>query len=114
MDEITFDVAELCTAIEASRDRAGRARVKPALREKLIAYARSQEAAGVSRAEVAAQLRLSLGNLHRWLATGSRSKRKKLKRVTVVDPSTVTVHARHGVRVEGLTIAQVAELLRTL
>lgn len=118
MDEITPDTATLRAAVDQSRDKMGRARVKPKLRARLVAYVKERAKAGDARDQIGRELGLSIGTIHAWLSPGGdrrpvKRPKQKLQRVEVVDPSTVTVHARHGVRVE-LTIAQVAELLRAL
>jgi hypothetical protein len=119
MDEITLDTATLRAAVDKSRDKMGRARVKPKLRARLVAYVKERAKAGDARDQIGRELGLSIGTIHAWLSPGGDRRRSakrpkpKLQRVEVVDPSTVTVHARHGVRVE-LTLAQVAELLRAL
>ena len=95
----------------------GRAKQYPAkLRKKLTAYIRSQRLAGVSVFQLGEQLGMSWRTVSRW--TEDMSKRRGFKRVTVAEPEPtsggLTVQGRCGVRVEGLQLEQVAELLRRL
>ena len=107
---------ELRRAVEQLAMRGHAKRYPAELRKKLIGYIRSQRLAGVSVYQLGEQLGMSWRTVSRW--TEDMSKRRGFKRVTVAEPEPtsggLTVQGRCGVRVEGLQLEQVAELLRRL
>jgi hypothetical protein len=90
-------------------------------------YARERKASGVKMEVVAAELKMNKWTLQRWLQRQGRGEFAATKagfsRVKVrgrmgaapVAPSRVlVVHGAHGVRVEGLTLENIATLLERL
>src|SRR5258708_3591167 len=83
-----------------------------------LTYARAAERSGRSRQEIAAALCLSQATLFRWLQGGSQAAPIPLHEVVVVESgeaacSRVLVMPS-GVRVEGLSLAEVVSVLEAL
>jgi len=96
----------------------GRGRPYPkGLLQRLLSYTVARRRQGAKLAEVATELGLNFGTLAHWV--GER-KSARFERVTVVAaPTTATqlprglvVHGPRGLRIEGLDLASVAELVR--
>ncbi len=97
----------------------GRGRAYPkGLLEKLLSYTVARRRQGASIVEVAAEVGINFRTLARWL--GAR-KTERFGRVEVVAarfaPATaaaapIVVHGPRGLRIEGLDLAAVAELVR--
>lgn len=112
---------ELKTALSELGPR-GRGRAYPkGLLEKVLTYTVARRRQGAKLVEVAAELGLSDQTLSRWLG----EKRSSTKFVQVVaapaasvavskpvTPSAIVVHAPRGLRIEGLDVEAVAELVR--
>lgn len=100
-------------AVEALGER-GRGRPYPkGLRDELMQYLRARRAAGAKLETIGAEIGVPWKTLSRW--SGPQRRRKAFRRVEVVAPSAVvTVHGPHGVRIEGLDLDGLAELLRRL
>ena len=109
---------ELRTALSGLGPR-GRGRAYPkGLLEKVLTYTVARRRQGAKLVEVAAELALSDQTLSRWLG----EKRTSTKFVQVVAAPTavsepivapaIVVHGAHGLRIEGLDLAAVAELVR--
>lgn len=91
-------------------------------------YARERKASGAKMEAVAAELKMNKWTLQRWLqrqgrgefenrpgATKAGFARVKVKARTAAAASAqLVVHGAHGVRVEGLTLENVAALLERL
>jgi transposase len=109
MDEL----GEIRAAISMLASNARRRRFPKELRDRILSYAQSRRRQGKNIEEVAAELGMKWRTLQRWL---SEQKPRRFRRVEVVADHTtsVTVHAPGGVRVEGLNIADIAELIRRL
>jgi len=95
----------------------GRGRAYPkGLLEKLLSYTVARRRQGAKLVEVAAELGMRNQALSRWL--GEKRAAKRFDRVEVVAApaaiaaTTIVVHAPRGLRIEGLDIAAVAELVR--
>ena len=103
----------------------GRGRPYPkGLLEKILSYTVARRRQGAKLVEVAAELGLHDQALSRWL--GERRASKRFDRVDVVAaapaaaapaaptsaPSPIVVHGARGLRIEGLELAAVAELVR--
>ena len=99
----------------------GRGRPYPkGLLEKILSYTVARRRQGAKLGEVAAELGLRDQALSRWL--GEKRSAKRFDRVEVVAAgpavapppatSTIVVHGAHGLRIEGLALAAVAELVR--
>jgi hypothetical protein len=98
----------------------GRGRAYPkGLLEKLLSYTVARRRQGASIVEVASEVGINFRTLARWL--GER-KAGSFGRVEVVAaraataaaaaPMTIVVHGPRGLRIEGLDLATVAELVR--
>jgi hypothetical protein len=98
----------------------GRGRAYPkGLLEKVLTYTVARRRQGAKLVEVAAELGLSDQTLSRWL--GEKRAAKRFDRVEVVATapavsvpaaSPIIVHGARGLRIEGLELAAVAELVR--
>ena len=112
MDEIEDRVEALRLKLQRSRD--SRRRVSEELRAEAVAFARAAHASGERYKAIASTLGLKPDTLMRWCRAGREP--KKFARVVVkraLQPR-LTVHGPAGTRIEELSIAQVAELLRAL
>jgi transposase len=93
----------------------GRGRAYPrGLLEKLLSYTVARRRQGATILEVASELGMSFRTLGRWL--GERKATAGFERVRVVAApraaAVIVVHGPRGLRVEGLDLAAVAELVR--
>ena len=83
---------------------------------KLLSYTVARRRQGAKLVEVAAELGLKSHTLSRWL--GEKRPSASFERVEVVAPAAppagrkLIVHGPRGLRVEGLELADVAELVR--
>ena len=110
---------ELKTALSELGPR-GRGRAYPkGLLEKVLTYTVARRRQGAKLIEVAAELGLHDQALSRWL--GEKRRGNRFDRVQVVAAaattaapagSTIVVHGPRGLRIEGLELAAVAELVR--
>ena len=112
VNEIEDRVESLRLKFESSRD--SRRRVPEELRAEAVAFARAAHASGERYKTIAATLGLKPDTLMRWCRAGREP--KKFTRVVVkrTAPPRLTVHGPTGTRIEGLSLDQVAELLRAL
>jgi hypothetical protein len=91
------------------------ARIPGALRGAIGAYAQRERAKGVPLGAIATAVGVSKESIRRWVtAARSRPLLPVVVRDAVVDGPGVTLTAPGGYRVEQLTLAQAAELLRRL
>lgn len=97
--------------------RRGRGRPYPKdLIEKLLSYTVARRREGATIVEVGEELGMSFMTLRRWFT--ERKERSRFRRVEVATPSPLPaksrliVHGPRGLRVEGLDLEGVAELLR--
>jgi hypothetical protein len=114
---MTRDVQGLQRAVRALGPRHRGARVPPALRVAIATYARDERAAGASCDAIAERLGVSAESIRRWsLSVPARDGGDALVPVHVVAEAaaTVTVWSPTGYRVDGLSVSEVAELLRRL
>jgi len=95
----------------------GRGRPYPkGLLEKLLSYTVARRRQGAKLVEVAIELGMQNQTLSRWL--GEKRAAKRFDRVEVVAAQAasiaapILVHGPRGLRIEGLDIAAVAELVR--
>jgi hypothetical protein len=110
--ELTSLRAEL-----ARIERRGRGRAYPtALRNRVATYLEARRGEGASFPTIGAELGLCVSTLLRW--TKARPSTAAFERVLVVadkaPPSALVVHGPCGLRIEGLLLADVAELVRRL
>lgn len=103
---------EIKTAVEGL-ERRGRGNAYPkTLRDEIIAYTRQQREAGVTLVTIGSELGVPWRSLSRWTA---RVRRKRFARVELSVPvRALVVHGPHGIRIDGLDIDGVAELVRRL
>ena len=112
------NLSKLRGRVHALGPRHRGARVPPALRAAVAAYARDERAAGASCSAIAERLGVSAESIRRWAHT--RLERDGMQRalvpVQVVAEAgrPLTVWSPTGYRVEGLSVAETAELLRRL
>ena len=115
---MTHDVRTLRRQVHALGPRHRGARVPPALRAAIAAYARDERAGGASCGAIAARLGVSAESIRRWVRTrlARDGMAGGLVPVHVVSEAarTLTVWSPSGYRVEGLSIEETAELLRRL
>lgn len=116
--DIEKQAADFRKQVAARAEVGPRLRYTPQMREQALAYARFRHAAGVSIAQIAGELRLRTATLSAWMQAGPAA--PAFCKVEVVsDPQTVehrplVVHGPSGLRIEGLDIAGLSELLRSL
>lgn len=112
MDKIEDRAEALRLKLRSSRD--SRRRVPAELRVEAVAFARAAHASGERYKAIAATLGLKPDTLMRWCRRGREE--KKFARVVVKRTAAprLTVHGPAGTRIEELSMAQVAELLRAL
>lgn len=104
----------LRTAIQRHREKhhPKALRYSPELRKAVAELVRSQRSAGVSYEALVRTLGLPINTLRRW---SERERAGRLASVEVkAEPSHAVLVTRSGIRVEGLTIADLAELLERL
>jgi transposase len=93
-------------------------RVPEALQELVVRYVDQQQAAGVSMKAVGDELGMSHHTLSYWRARRSRPKATSPAGVKLVEPKraeqVMVVHAPSGLRIEGLSMSQLAELIARL
>jgi len=112
VDEIEDRVESLRLKLRSSRD--SRRRIPEELRAEAVAFATAAHASGQRYKAIAATLGLKPDTLMRWCRAGREP--KKFARVVVKRTAAprLTVHGPAGTRIEQLSIAQAAELLRAL
>ncbi|RKG47903.1 hypothetical protein D7X30_41255 [Corallococcus sp. AB011P] len=122
--------AKLKQEVEGQRSRGTRWRFDEDFRARAVAYLRARQAEGGTQEEAAREMGLSSWTLSRWGRQGGPVRRGRPARVS---PETSTaafhavavkreeeaegvlvVHGPGGVRVEGLSVAQVVEVLKGL
>jgi hypothetical protein len=94
------------------------ARVPAALRAQIAAYAQQRRGDGASCAGIAAGVGVSTESIRRWVTPRPVTTERALVAVHVVDAAPagerLAVVSPTGYRVDGLTLGQVAALLRQL
>ena len=112
------DVSALRRRVHALGPRHRGARVPPALRAAIAAYAREERGGGASCGAIAERLGVSAESIRRWVRTrlARDGMAGGLVPVHVVAEAVrpLTVWSPSGYRVEGLSIEETAELLRRL
>jgi len=111
MDESEDRAEALRLKLVSRRD--SRRRVPEELRAEAVAFAKAQHALGQRYKPIAKALGVKAETLMRWCRA---SREPKFTRVVVkpAAPERLTVHGPAGTRIEQLSIAQAAELLRAL
>lgn len=109
---------------QAQGGRGTRWRFDDAFRAEVVAYVRARQEEGGTQEEAARELGLSAWTMSRWsrqrkprqqsVASGGDFHPVGVKREEEASASGLVVHGPGGVRVEGVTLKQVAALLRGL
>jgi transposase-like protein len=109
---------------EAQSGRGTRWRFDDTFREQVVAYVRARQEEGGTQEEAARELGLSAWTMSRWsrqrkpkqqsAASGGDFHPVAVKREAQASEGALVVHGPGGMRVEGLTLKQVALLLREL
>ena len=121
-------VEDVIEALRAGTKSEGHSQFTDEARRLATDYASERKALGVKMEVVAAELKMNKWTLQRWLQRQGRGEfekqpvgakagfsRVKVKTRTATAPSAqLVVHGAHGVRVEGLTLENVAALLERL
>jgi transposase-like protein len=110
-------IDEIRTALVRSDEGVGRP--YPAhLRAAVLAHAEQRRRAGVSLEAFAAEIGLATTTLRKWMRNALAAAHPAFCEVEIVPapapPSALVVHGPAGLRIEGATIADVAELVRRL
>jgi len=112
------DVGGLRRRVHALGSRHRGARIPPALRAAIAAYACDERATGASCRAIAERLGVSSESIRRWVGTGAARDGMAggLVPVHVVAEAvrSLTVWSPTGYRVEGLSVEETAALLRRL
>lgn len=111
--------AEFRTAVRRAGPRGAGRRYPPAVRQLAVEYFRRRRAAGTTLASISRELGVKRHTLVGWTAAPEvAAATPSFVPVHVVtdalEGSRIVVHAPGGVRVEGLDVAGVADLLRRL
>ena len=121
-------VEEVIDALRAGTKSPGHPRYTDEARRLATDYARERQASGVKMETVAAELKMNKWTLQRWLQRQGRGEfekdpvatkagffRVKVKaKTTASSGAQLVVHGGRGVRVEGLTLENIATLLERL
>ena len=109
---------------QAQSERGTRWRFDDAFRAEVVDYVRARQEEGGTQEEAARELGLSAWTMSRWsrqrkptqqsAASGADFHPVAVTRETQASAGPLVVHGPGGVRVEGLTLNQVAALLREL
>lgn len=109
---------ELAEALERSRDTRGRVRPRRDLKRRVAEYAVAQLERGEPMGRLARLLGLGEMTLRRWLARFAEQPGSIVPVQVAPDVrpevSSLVVHGPSGIRVEGMTVAEVAELVQRL
>lgn len=108
--------SELREALVKSRQGKVRWRCPAGLRDEVVSYVQSRRDSGSSVMEIAADLGVSDSSLTRWIAA-EKNKNGRMTSVRVKEPamsSGVVLVTPRGYRIEGLNVADAANLLRSL
>ena len=109
---------ELRSAISKLGEMGRGKRYPRALLEKMLSYTVARRRQGATLLAVGGELGMNWKTLARWV--GERKAASRFERVQVavpaaaVAPSTLVVHGPRGLRIEGLDVGGVADLVRRL
>jgi hypothetical protein len=130
--ELKEQAEELKAQVEARRARGTRKQFDESFRAEMVAYVRARQAEGGTQEEAAREVGLSAWTLSRWGRQGQagavrrgRPPRQRLEGSNAAfhpvevksearSQAALVVHGPGGVRVEGLSVQQVAQLLKEL
>jgi hypothetical protein len=93
-----------------------RLRYTPALRAQAVAYAMERKGTGAGHALIAEELAVARPTLSAWLVAAKRLPAFRTVEVADLprDARSLVVHSPGGLRIEGLDLAGLAELIRRL
>lgn len=116
--------ARLKAQAEAQSGRGTRWRFDDTFRAQVVAYVRARQEEGGTQEEAARELGLSAWTMSRWSRQRKPTQHREgsgadfhpvaVKREVQASAGALVVHGPGGMRVEGLTLKQVAALLREL
>ena len=98
--------------LRLSERRDSRNRVPASLGAEVIAYATAAHRDGQSYTAIAKGLSVKVETLQRWCRVVSKPRFSKV--VRQAPPSRLTMHGPGGTRIEGLSVVQVALLMKAL
>jgi hypothetical protein len=110
-------IDEIRTALVRSNDGVGRP--YPArLRVQVLAHVERRRRAGIALEAIAAELGLAVATLRNWKRNTAGTAHPTFCEVEIVPPSgppsALIIHGPAGLRIEGATIADIAEIIRRL
>lgn len=108
---------ELRSAISKLGEMGRGTRYPRALLEKILSYTVARRRQGATLLAVGGELGMNWKTLARWVGerkTASRFERVQVAVPAAVAPSTLVVHGPRGLRIEGLDVGGVVELVRRL
>ena len=110
-------IDEIRTALVRSDEDVGRP-YPSHLRAQVLAHVERRRRAGIALEAIAAELGLAATTLRHWKRNAASTAQPAFCEVEVVSPSappsTLIVHGPAGLRIEGATLADIAELIRRL
>ena len=113
-----MDIKVLREKLEEDRGRGGR--TPPALQAIVVRFSEDRHKAGASIKAISNELGISVHTLSYWRSVHRRQPTAALAKVKVVraaeqpDRPEITVHGPRGMRIEGLSLLQLAELIARL
>lgn len=114
--DIVKEAAAFRDAVKRAGKRGPGKRYPAELKQRGVEYLRARQAAGTPLSAVLRELGLRRETLAGWSAPEETGERPRFVPVTVEEAAAgrVVVHGPGGLRIEGLDVAGVAELLRRL
>ena len=102
-------------AVEQVAERGKRRRYGRELRDRILAYTVERKARGADLETIGADLDVPWRTIARWCAT-SRKENRSFRRVELIAKgrSGLTVHGPQGIRIDGMDLDTIAELIRRL
>jgi hypothetical protein len=111
MDSLTLALRQ---SLARAAEGRGRPRYPEALRQRVVAHVRDRRARGASLGLLANELGLAVPTLVRWSGPRPAFRPVVVAPASPAAPGHLVVHGPGGLRVEGLTLEEAAELLRRL
>jgi transposase-like protein len=106
---------QLRERVEAS-GRGRMRRYSPRLKDEIVEHVAQERERRVAMTSIAEQLGVALDTLYMWQREARSESTQRFVRLEVAPPSaeSIAVHGAAGVRISGLSVAQLAELLLAL
>jgi transposase len=106
---------QLREAIEASGHGRKR-RYSPRLKREILEHVAQERARGVAMTSIAERLGVAQDTLYTWQREARSESAQRFVKLEVAAPNAaaIAVHGAAGIRVSGLSVAQLADLLRAL